>query len=116
MLLHMSRHEGVIEIKAIDFNSVIELVICLSNENTELEWGERKAKRFVGIPAEYRKPPIKVEFKTAADVKEAIYKLRLGGQILNIKKYYDRLPKVVVSVVPTEPRAQRNPTPQQNAN
>ncbi len=68
-------------LKAIDFHSVNELDICLRKENTELGWGERKAKRLVGRAAEYGKPPVKVEFKTAAEAKEAMYKLRLGDKV-----------------------------------
>ncbi len=80
-------------------------------ENKSLNWGERKARRLVGRAAEHGKPPVQIEFKTAADAKRAMLNLNLGGKPLIVKKYYDRTKTVTVPGAPTGPRVQVRGTP-----
>ena len=87
-----------------DFHSIKELDIKLRMENKELRWGERKARRLVGKAAEHGKPPLRVEFESAAEAKKAMMTLRLGGNLLTVKKYYDRAAKVEVPGAPTGPK------------
>lgn len=88
-----------------EFPSIVELDLRLRSENKELGWGERKARRLVGRAAEHGKPPVKIEFKTAAEAKTAMLKIQLGGQGLNVKKYYDRATNLNTKIdVPGAPK------------
>ena len=88
-----------------DHHLINELDIKLRIENKNLRWGERKARRMVGRAAEHGKPPVRIEFETAADAKKAMFELQLGGNPLTVKKYYDRT-KVIVPGAPTGPKGE----------
>ena len=63
-----------------EFHSINELDVKLRMENKTLNW----AARLVGRAAEHGKPPVRVEFKTAADAKRAILNLYLGGKLIRL--------------------------------
>ncbi len=94
-----------------DFHSINELVVNILIKKKSLNWVERKTRSLVGRAVEHGKPPVQVEFKTAADTKRAILNLNLEEKPLIVKKYYIRAKTVAVPGAPTRPRLQFRGTP-----